>query len=235
MATASESLMAKLNPKWVQRFKALKSHEQRVALARDYPIQTGEEEAIIQILIDRLDPARPSQTRVTAVRDEMQREEAKGTNSEHKLDNIEGEKYWQERLDTAGKLDEIDRKAEVKRRHDEIRKMFPNLLPLVEPEFMEPNVSTGPKPTITVNPTTKEAKIAEPGAPAAMPNPVPNGATVSDMKDVPGFGKNTIENFKTRGIICQKQLFELTYNQALAIARTPLVLVKVKEKFQKES
>ena len=174
MATinVTENLMGRLNPKWVERFRKLKSHEQRVALLRDYPIQSGEEEAVIQLLIDKLDPAMPSVTRVTQVREEMQRDEAKGANSEHGLDKPEGEKYWQEKLDTAAKLDEIDRKAVVTKRHEDIRKLFPGLLP-PKREDMKPDSPTDSWPAISVNPATKEATVVEP------PPIPPNGSEIS--------------------------------------------------------
>jgi len=229
----TENLMARLNPKWVERFKKVKGYQQRVALVRDYPIQTHEEEAVIQLLVDKLDPAMPSQTRVTAVRAEMQRDEAKGVGAEHRLDTPEGEKYWQGQLDSASSLDELDRKAEVARRHAEIRKLFPGLL--VDEEGGKEAPPSSSLPAITVNPKTKEATVADPTQKnAPMPNPVPNGATTEDLSTLPGFGKKTVDNFIEHGVVCQRQLFELTYSQALVIARTPLVLAKIKDKFKSE-
>jgi predicted flap endonuclease-1-like 5' DNA nuclease len=233
MATnVTENLMSRLNPKWVERFNKVKGHAQKVALVRDYPIQSGEEEAIIQLLIDKLDPAMPSVTRVSQVREEIQRDESKGTAAEHRLDNPEGEAYWQERLDTAANLDEIDRKSEVTRRHAEIKKLFPELT--LEAEATTAKVEK--TPTITINPTTKEAKIAEtpPANTTKLPSSQPATGT-DDLKSVPGFGKKTADNFIERGIVCQKQLFDLTYSQALAIAKTALVLAKIKDKFKSES
>lgn len=205
----------------------LKSHEHRVAWVRNYPIQTNEEEAVIQLLVDKLDPATPSVTRVSQVRDEMKEEETKGDKSGHKLDTIEGEKYWQDRLDVAAKLDEEARKADIKRRHDDIRKFFPELLGPEEP-VAPPKVAN-----ISVNMVTKEAKIAEE---EFVPGPQ-NASIVgeeNDLKSVPGFGKDTINKFMDKGIICQRQLFDLTYSQALLIAKTPLVLIKIKDKFKSD-
>lgn len=228
MVNVTENLMARLNPAWVEHFKKLKSHEHRVAWVRNYPIQNGEEEAVIQLLVDKLDPALPSVTRVSQVRDEMQRDEAKGEKAGHRLDTPEGEQYWQEKLDVAMKLDQEDAKNELKRRHDEIRKLFPNLL---GPDELEPAVTK--VPTISVNPETKEAKIVEPEF-----TPGPESAVKTDQEkdliDVAGFGKDTVRKFNEKGIICQKQLYDLTYQQALSIAKTPLVLAKIKDKFKVE-
>jgi hypothetical protein len=228
VVNVTENLMGRLNPGWVEHFKKLKSHEHRVAWTRNYPIQNGEEEAVIQLLVDKLDPALPSVTRVSQVRDEMQRDEAKGDKAGHRLDTQEGELYWQDRLDAAMKLDQTDAKAELKRRHDEIRKLFPDLLGLEE---LEP--STTKAPVISVNPDTKEATIAEPEF-----TPGPESAVTTDQEkdliNVAGFGKDTVRKFMDKGIICQKQLFDLTYSQAISIAKTPLVLAKIKDKFKAE-
>jgi hypothetical protein len=235
MANAvTENLMSRLSPKWVEHFRKLKSHEHRVAWVRNYPIQTGEEEAIIQLLVDKLDPALPSVTRVSQVRAEMQQEESKGGDASHKLDTPEGEKYWQDKLDEAQRLDDIDRKSDVSRRHEEIKKLFPDLLPA---DYMVPSVPATPVvPTLTVNPETKAAMLADPMNEMPPSTPVvPSDTDERNLITVAGFGKDTINKFMDKGIICTEQLFDLTYSQALAIAKTPLVLAKIKDKFKKDN
>lgn len=231
MANAvTDNLMSRLSPKWVEHFKSLKSHEHRVAWVRNYPIQSGEEEAIIQLLIDKLDPPTPSVTRVSQVRQEMQQDEAKGEKSLHRLDTVEGEAYWQDKLDVASKLDADDRLAETKRRHDEIKKLFPDLLP---EEKEEQKIMAAPSiPSITVNPTTNEAKLDDGSTKAEPPKTAePSGM---DLLSVPGFGKDTVNKFIDKGITCKQQLFDLTYSQALLIAKTALVLAKIKDKFKSD-
>jgi len=225
----AENLMSRLNPKWVERFKKLKEHEKRVALIRDYPIQSPEEEAVIQLLIDKLDPATPSVTRVSQVREAMQREEAKGATAEHRLDTREGEEYWQKKLDEAAKLDELDRAAEMARRHAEIKKLFPELLPSASNQPNNQPLSR--VPAVTVNMKTGEAKI---GVPAVSRPSSPQVPVTDSLNAVPGFGKKVVDSFMSHGVTCQKQLFDLTYSQALAIAKTPLVLAKIKDKFKPE-
>ncbi len=232
MANAvTDNLMSRLSPKWVEHFKTLKSHEHRVAWVRNYPIQNGEEEAVIQLLIDKLDPAVPSITRVSQVRQEMQQDEAKGEKALHPMGTIESETYWQDRLDVAAKLDADDRLADTKRRHDEIRKLFPDLLP--PEETVEQKIMAPPSvPTLTVNPTTNEATLSDPSSdPAPLKVAEPSGM---DLLSVPGFGKDTVNKFIDKGITCKQQLFDLTYSQALLIAKTALVLAKVKDKFKAE-
>lgn len=221
MANVAANLMAKLSPKWVEQFKKLKSHEARVAKVRDYPIQNSEEEAVIQLLVDKLDPAKPSVTRASQVRAEMEKEEAKGTQSEHRIDDPEGEKYWQAKLDMAEKMDEDDRQADIKRRHDEIQKYFPDLLPPKGEELKEKKI-----PELIVSPETKEVVLKTPAK--------DDKSWLHDLDNVPGFGKDVILNFNNSGITCQSQLFNLTYGQALVIAKTPLVLAKIKAKFKPE-
>jgi hypothetical protein len=219
MANAvTENLMGRLNAAWVAQFKKLRSHEHRVAWVRNYPIQTGEDEAIIQLLIDKLDPAVPSVTRVSHVREEMQKDEAKGDKALYRLDTPEGEAYWQEKLDVAAKLDSEDREAEKKRRHDEIRRLFPDLM--AEDEISTTKPRNASIPSISVNVGTGEATV--PGDEKKTPQAPTAGENKIDLMNVPGFGKDTINKFIDNGITCKEQLFNLTYSQALAIARTPL-------------
>lgn len=225
----TDNLMGRLSPKWVESFKKMKSHENRVAWVRNYPIQNGEEEAIIQLLVDKLDPAVPSVTRVSQVREEMQKDEAKGNKSDHGLDTVEGETYWQNRLDVAQQMDEADRVADVRRRHADIKKLFPDLLPQEE----EATIPLPKTPSISINPATKEAVITETKFDSPPSNAV-SETQGNDLDTVPGFGKDTINKFMDSGIICQKQLFNLTYSQALLVAKTPLVLAKIKARFKSE-
>lgn len=241
MANVTENLMSRLDVKWVEKFKKLKSREHRVAWIRNYPTQSSEEESIMQILVDKLDPPTPSITRVSQVREEMQRDEAKGTNGEHRIDTPEGEAYWQDKLDTASKLDEADRVAAVEQRQAEIKKLFPELFKDDEFSEIAPSTPLSKLPSISVNMATNKATLQEESKPATEQAPVKKQEKISainidscELDSVPGFGKDTINKFIDKGIVSKEKLFELTYTQALAIAKTGLVLAKIKDKFKPE-
>jgi len=223
----TKALLSKLSDQaWVKAFVNCKRHDFRVALVRNYNTQTQEEEAVMQWLINHLDPPRPSAARLDMVRAELAMEEAKGwPDPTHNTDTQEGEKYWHETIDDAEKADAITMEQAMLDSYVEIKKNLPDI------EF--PDI----KPKLTnVMPPAEEVKPEPPVAPATAPvkqAPVQDGPLKLEM--VPGFSEIVVEKFKKAGIMDVDKLFALTYKQAHAIAGSDLVLRNIADKFTKES
>jgi predicted flap endonuclease-1-like 5' DNA nuclease len=240
MSVDTQDMLAKLSDKnWVETFKKTTRLDFRIALVRNYNVQNQEEEAVMQWLINHLDPPRPSVTQTDIVRAEMAQEESNGykDHPEHNVETPEGEEYWQNRLDKAQEEDARRSEETLIKSYEEIKKRLPDI------NFPDIQRKHGPiekpdTPKLTVNMKTGkiretqdevEVKQEKKEEKPAMPKPQEES---KKLKDLPGFGEGTVAKFKEAGIMDTDKLFELTYDQAKKIAGTHLVLRAIQDKFK---
>lgn len=111
------------NQGWLARFAQAKSFDTRLQLLRAYNTQNQQEEALLQLLIDRLDPPKSSVNNVSVVRKEMEILEAKG----YKIDTPAEEEKWQKKLDAASILDAAFQKEVLDQHMRQVQELFPDL------------------------------------------------------------------------------------------------------------
>lgn len=111
------------NKGWLARFSQAKSLDTRLQLLRAYNTQNQQEEALLQLIIDRLDPPKSSVNNVSMVRKEMEVLEAKG----YKIDTPAEEEKWQKKLDEASALDSAFQKEVLDQHMKQVQTLFPDL------------------------------------------------------------------------------------------------------------
>lgn len=239
-------LLAKLkDKKWVEKFTNSKQYEDRLKLIRNYNVLEKEEEAVIQLLVDRFDPPQSSVTAVDLVRDEMAKEEMKGWPSGKDLTTAEGEAYWQEKLDIAETHDAKERKRIINEHLREIDGLLPdlNLLGDLQEEEQQPAKINRDTPADVAGPgegvstdNEKTEDLPEGNLNFKLPPKAPTSTVKKAvaLKALNGMNAEAIEKLKKSGIINADQLFQLTYENALEIVGSPLVLDKLKDKFSKK-
>jgi hypothetical protein len=210
------------NKAWIKNFNSANSFQKRIAWLRNYNVQTKDEEAIIQLLVDKFDPPKASVTKVSQVRKEMELLEAKG----QKIDNPKDEAMWQAKLDEAAALDKVEQQAVLDQHMAEIQKLFPDL-------DISMFLPSGPVHISVAHPLEAEKK-SEPinvGSPAAqtfkdekiVPTPLERleGLTVASQDKLKAAGVNDVEAF-----------FALGYKKALEILQSEVVVSRFKNRFK---
>lgn len=224
----TQGLFVKLHDKrWIKRFTVANSQSDRISLLNSYNIQTQEEEAVIQLLLDKLSPPKISITFESLVRAELEEVQKNGD----VLTTREAEREWQEKIDAAILLDRAQQKHMVETHYLQVKKYLPNVS--LEDFFPEAQTVGLPKKELPISPPMAAA-AQETTNPSVSTKVYPDGLTFdSPLTDLKGLGVASLERLSAEGITMVGPYFELTADEATTILKTPIITAKHRDFFRK--
>lgn len=213
---------------WVKRFNACNKVDDKISLLRAYNTKEPQEEAVIQLLLDRLDPPRSSWTHIDQVKREQELEEAKGV----QIDSKEQEAKWQEKLDEAYALDKAQEAAVMKGHIEEIQRLFPDIdIESFNISAAIPKISI-PHPLAAKQEDEKKAIVTTISTDTVVE--VEPGFITPDLSKLAGLSKVSVGRLNASGVYTQAEFFALNENRAMDILKSQAVVQKFKDKFVKE-
>lgn len=237
VSNKTQGLLSQLHDqRWVRTFLSASKMEDRISLLRAYNVQEQKEEAIIQFLLDKLDPPKSSVTFESQVRNEKDLAEQKSGKS---IQTPEEEKYWQDRINKARAMDQEAQAHMLMQHYQAVNEVLPEVTlqdyfpgAVVSPPSM---VDTSvPKHDIVQDGTVQSQENELKTIPVEVVKKYPDNLRGDDeVTKLPGIAEASAKRLTDANIITISQLFAMTYEQATAVLKTPLVIARYKDFFEK--